>query len=128
MLVIRTLRIDSLNEFHIYYTMLAMIVMYIISLVLIYLITGCLYLLATFLQFLLPQCSASSNHKPDLFSMILVGFSFIFKILHKVKSYNICFPFLTYYTMHNAFKVHSCCQKDSNFFLLLNNIHCEYIA
>ena len=41
--------------------------LYIASLVLIYLITGSLYLLTTFMSFPLPLPPTSGNHKSDLF-------------------------------------------------------------
>ena len=72
----RTLRIYSLNNFPIYHTaVLIIFIMYITSLVLIYLITGSLDLLTAFIQFLLPPPSASSNHKSDLFF-----YEFVFEI------------------------------------------------
>ena len=43
------------------------IMLYITPLALIYLITGSLYLSATFLGFPIPQSSASGNHKSDFF-------------------------------------------------------------
>ena len=65
----RTLRIYSLYNFPMYHTaVLAIVIMlYITSLVLIYLITESLYLLTTFLQFPLPSFPAIGNHKSDLF-------------------------------------------------------------
>ena len=50
--------------------------LYITFLVLIYPITGSLYFLAAFIQFLLAPPPASGNHKPDLFFCEL----FVFEI------------------------------------------------
>ena len=65
----RTLRIYSLNHFHILHTavFVIFIMLYFMSLVLIYLVTGSLYLLTTFIQLCLPPPPASGNHKSDLF-------------------------------------------------------------
>ena len=52
--------------------------MYIISLVLIYLITGSFCLLTTFIQFSLPPCPASQNLKSDFFF-----YEFVFLLLLK---------------------------------------------
>ena len=56
-LVMRSLRISSVNNFPVYNTavLAIVVVLYITSLVLIYLITGSLYLLTTFFQLPLPQ-------------------------------------------------------------------------
>ena len=58
-------------------------VVYITSLVLTYLITRSLYLLTTFLQFLLPLHLASGNHKSDLFfcELVVLFFLFVFYII-----------------------------------------------
>ena len=63
----RTLRIYSGNHFHIYQrAVLAIVIMlYITSPVVTY-VTGNLYLLTTFFQFLLPLLPTPGNHKPDL--------------------------------------------------------------
>ena len=65
----RTLRIYSLTNFSIYHTAVLTIVvmLYIPSLVLIYLTTRSVHSLITFLQFLLLTPPASGNHKSDLF-------------------------------------------------------------
>ena len=62
------LRIYSLN-LRTYHTsvLIAVIILYIISLVFIHLITESLYLLTTFFQFPLPQLLASGTTKSDLF-------------------------------------------------------------
>ena len=75
LLVIRTHRITSPN-FSVYHTaLLAIVIMlFIASLVLIYLITGGLYLLTTFLQFRVSPPLASGSHKSDLFFCELVSF------------------------------------------------------
>lgn len=64
----RTLRSYSLTSFHIYHTaVLATVTMlYIASLIVIYLMTGSLYLLTTFFHFPLPPPSISGSHKSDL--------------------------------------------------------------
>ena len=49
------------------------IMLYITSLVLIYLITGGLYLLTAFIQLPLPLPPASGDHKSDLFFYEFVG-------------------------------------------------------
>ena len=66
----RTLRIYSLNNLPIYHTAVLAIVfmLKLISLVLIiYFVSGSLYVLTTFFQFCLLLHSTSGNHKPDLF-------------------------------------------------------------
>ena len=74
--MMRTLRSYSLNNFPIYHTVVLLIVitLYITALVLVYLITGSIYLLTTFFQFPLPPRTASSNHKTNLFFCEFVGF------------------------------------------------------
>ena len=64
-----TLRIYSLNSFPIYHTAVVpiAIMLYITSLGLMYLITGSLYLLTTFIKFSLSPTPAASNHKSNLF-------------------------------------------------------------
>ena len=68
LLVMRTLRIDSLN-FHVKHTAVLTVVsmLCIMSLVLIYLITGSLYILTTFIQFPHYSPPPHHNHKSDLF-------------------------------------------------------------
>ena len=69
LLVMRTFRICSFSNFQIYHTVVLTIVimMYIASPILIYLITVSLYLLTTFVPFAHPSPPASGNHKSDLF-------------------------------------------------------------
>ena len=67
-----TLRIYSLNNLHVGHTemVIMFIVLYIIPLALLYLITGSLYLLTAFIQFLplpLPHPTTFGNYKPDRF-------------------------------------------------------------
>ena len=84
----RTLRIYSLNSCHILHPALftIFIMLCITALVLIYLITGSLYLLTTFIQFPLPPPPASGNHKPDLFFYEFVCFWSIIDLQHHVSS------------------------------------------
>ena len=65
----RTLRIYYLNNFHIQCTAVfsIFIMLYITSLILIYLITGSLYLLTVFIQVPIPPPPASGRHQSDLF-------------------------------------------------------------
>lgn len=73
----RTLRISSLTNFAMYIVaVLAMvIILYVTSLVPIYLILASLYLLAIFPQPLLLPPIPSGNHKSDLFGVFLFCFS-----------------------------------------------------
>ena len=75
----RTLRIYSLKNFYIYHTAVLIIFMIlsIASLVLIYLITGSWYLLATLIQSPFPQTPASGNTKSDLFSACFLSGSYV---------------------------------------------------
>ena len=63
----RTLRIDSLN-FHIYHiaVLIIFIMLYITSLIFIYLIPRSLYLLTAFIRFHLPPPPAFGSQKSDL--------------------------------------------------------------
>ena len=65
----RTLRIYSINNFHIYYkpVLTIVIMLYVIFLVLLYFIIGSLYLLTTRIQFLLPLTPAFGKHTFELF-------------------------------------------------------------
>ena len=68
-LMMRALRIFS-NSFHIQNTtvLIVFIMLYVTSLVFIYLVTGSLqYLLTAFIQFLLSRSPISGSHKSDLF-------------------------------------------------------------
>ena len=73
-LVMRTLRTYFLNNFLVQHiTMLTIFIMlYLLSLIHIYLITGSLCLLTAFIQFLFPSLPASGNPKSDL-SLFLVN-------------------------------------------------------
>ena len=94
--VMRTLRFYSLNNFPTYHrAILAIVIMlYITSLVLTYLITESLYLLITLLQFLLFPPFAYSNHKSDLFFYEFGGFGFLIFLDSTCKWDLIVFVFL----------------------------------
>ena len=81
----RTVRIYSL-DFHVYHIAVLTIIIMHVSLILIHLVTGSLYVLTTFLQFPLPQHSASGNLRSDL---IFYGF-FCFRFYKYVSSYSVC--------------------------------------
>ena len=103
----RTLRIYSLNQFQIYQTavLTTIIMRYVTSPVLIYLITGGLYVLTTFIQFLnsLPHISGNDN---------LASFLWIFL---KKFCWNICL-------IYNTVLV-SGIQHSNLVFVLLWNVH-----
>ena len=71
--MMRNLRVYSLNKFPIYYisVLVIVIILYITSLELIYLVTESLYLLTTFLQYSLFPPITPRNHKSESFSEFL---------------------------------------------------------
>ena len=73
----RTLRISSPNNFHIKHAAVLIIftMLYITSLVLLYLITGSSCLLTAFLQFPLPLFPISGIHKSEVFF-----YEFVFEV------------------------------------------------
>ena len=93
-LVMRTLRIYSLNNFHIQHTtvLIVFIMLYFTSLVLIYLIIGSLYLLTTFLQFLLPSPPPQPLGATNLLYFSLNFFPHISEVIYTV------FVCLTHFT------------------------------
>ena len=73
--MVRTLRIYSLS-FLVYQTaVLAIIMFYITSLELTYLLISSSYLLTIFFQIPFPPASTANNHSCDLFSMSFFSFS-----------------------------------------------------
>ena len=119
----RTLGNHYLNNFPLCHTTVLTIACCTVSIVLTYLITRILPLLATFLQFFLPMSSTSGNYKSDPFFSEFV-FALVLDSTYKLGHRVFVFLFLTYFTQHNAFKVHPCwckCGKISSF-LWLNTI------
>lgn len=108
LVVMRILCIYSLYNFPTYHIAVLVIVtiLHIPSLVLLYLITGSLYVLITFLQFPFPTSLASSNHESDFFLWICLFYEIphISEIIHYLS-------FSDLVHLHNIFKVFSCCRK-----------------
>jgi len=102
--VMRNLNIYPFNNFLIYYTLplAIVIILYITSLVLIYLITESLCILITFFQYP-PMLSTSINHKSGLFFHEFF-FVCLFRFHIFMKSCSICLS-LTYFASHNALMV-----------------------
>ena len=100
----RNLNIYPFNNFLIYYTLplAIVIILYITSLVLIYLITESLCILITFFQYP-PMLSTSINHKSGLFFHEFF-FVCLFRFHIFMKSCSICLS-LTYFASHNALMV-----------------------
>ena len=94
LLMMRTLRIYSLS-FLVYHTaVLAIIMLYITSLELTYLLTSGSYLLTIFFQIPFPPASTADNYSSGLFSMIFFSFSVFdstYKYNHRVSVY-LCMP------------------------------------
>lgn len=114
-LVIKTLRIYSLNSLPKYYSAVLTIVimLYTTFLVLIYLTAGSLYLWP-----FSNLSSAPCPWKPQIWSFFppsLVFFFFLRFFKDVKRDYIVFFFSLTYLTQHNAFKVHPYCGKWQNF-------------
>ena len=97
----RTLRIYSLYNFPVYHTALLtiVIILYIISVVLIYLTTGSLYLLTAFLQFLLSPPLVTTNLISFSMSLYLLLLLFQIPQISKIIRY-LSFSVLLHLTLY----------------------------
>ena len=91
-LVVRILRPDCLNNFHIYHTTVLAIVtvLCIISVGLIYLITESLYLLIIFLQFFFSLTSGLVTQESDVFFMSFCLYFFYFLFIYFLLLFLFC--------------------------------------
>ena len=106
-------------------------VLYIVSLWLIYFITGSLYLLILFTYFAPPSTPLSSGNPQFVLCMcesISVSFVLFFRFCVQVKIYGICL-YLIYFTKQNTFQVYLFCCIWEDFTLMVEScfIVCIYM-